>query len=392
MLKRNITCLFLFALTIFLSACSVAPGNHLDTSRLNEQPPSGPAPTYDVKVIDAQLVVEQAKFAAAMAPAPLPPSQYTLQNYVYHVEPQDILGVTVWNHPELTTQSGTSLSTGGNTTQTISSVLQQPYTTALPGQADPFGQTVSPDGTIFFPFVGRIRAAGKTTTQIRDELSIGLRPFIKDPQVDVRVLAFRSQRVEVTGEVKTPGPLAISDVPLKLVDAITRSGGTNPDADLQRVRLTRNQKLYILNADAMLDRGDTSQDVLLQPGDVLNVPDRTDSRIFVMGEVKSPATLSMLKGRFTIADALTGAGGILDTDANPRQIFVMRGMRDNPTSPEIFRLDMTQPDAVMLSSQFQLKPLDVVYVGTAAGATFNRMIQQILPALQSVFFIKELTN
>jgi polysaccharide export outer membrane protein len=392
MLKRNFTGLFLFALTLFLSACSVAPGYHLDTARLNEQPSTGPAPTYDVKTIDAQLVVAQAKFVAAMAPPPLPPSSYKNGDYVYHVEPQDILGITVWNHPELTTQSGTTLSTGGNTTQSIASTLQQPYTTALPGQADPFGQTVGPDGTIYFPFVGRVHAAGKSTAQIRDELSIALVPFIKNPQVDVRVLAFRSQRVDVTGDVKTPGPLAISDVPLNLVDAISRSGGTNPDADLQRVRLTRDKKLYILNADAMLDRGDVSQNVTLQPGDVINVPDRTDSRIFVMGEVKTPVTLSMLKGRFTIADALTGAGGLLDTDANPRQIFVMRGMRDNPTSPEIFRLDLTQPDAVMLSSQFQLQPLDVVYVGTAAGATFNRMIQQILPALQSVFFIKELTN
>ncbi|CAB3768470.1 polysaccharide biosynthesis/export family protein [Paraburkholderia solisilvae] len=392
MLKRQITGLFFVALTIFLSACSVAPGYHLDTARLNEQPSTGPAPTYDVKTIDAQLIVAQAKFVAAMAPPPLPPSVYKGGDYIYHVEPQDILGITVWNHPELTTQSGTTLSTGGNTTQSIASTLQQPYTTALPGQADPFGQTVGPDGTIYFPFVGRIRAAGKSTAQIRDELSIALVPYIKNPQVDVRVLAFRSQRVEVTGDVKTPGPLAISDVPLNLVDAISRSGGTNPDADLQRVRLTRDKKLYILNADAMLDRGDVSQNVTLQPGDVINVPDRTDSRIFVMGEVKTPVTLSMLKGRFTIADALTGAGGLLDTDANPRQIFVMRGMRDNPTSPEIFRLDMTQPDAVMLSSQFQLQPLDVVYVGTAAGATFNRMIQQILPALQSVFFIKELTN
>ncbi|CAB3750760.1 polysaccharide biosynthesis/export family protein [Paraburkholderia humisilvae] len=392
MLKRNITCLFLVALTVFLSACAVAPGYHLDTSRLNDPGPTGPQPTYDVKTIDAQLIVEQAKFAAAMAQPPLPPSRYDRGNYVYHVQPQDILGITVWNHPELTTQSGTTLSTGGNTTQTIASTLQQPYTTALPGQADPFGQTVTPDGTIFFPFVGRIRAAGKTTSQIRDELSVALVPYIKNPQVDVRVLAYRSQMVDVTGDVKTPGPLAISDVPLNLSDAIARSGGTNPDSDLQRVRLTRDKKLYILNADAMLDRGDTSQNVLLQPGDVINVPDRTDSRIFVMGEVKTPSTMNMLKGRFTIADALTGAGGILDTDANPRQIFVMRGMRDNPTSPEIFRLDLTQPDAVMLTSQFQLQPLDVVYVGTAVGATFNRMIQQILPTLQSVFFIKELTN
>ncbi len=392
MLKRNIA-LILLALTTFLSACATAPGYNLDTSRLRDNGPSGPAPTYDVQVIDAQLVVAQAKFMAAMAPAALPPSRFPdLAQYVYHVEPQDILGITVWNHPELTTQTGTTLSTGGNTTQSISSVLTQPYTTALPGQADPFGQTVTPDGTIFFPFVGRVRAAGKTTSQIRDQLSAALGPYIKDPQVDVRVLAFRSQRVEVTGEVKTPGPLSVSDVPLSLVDAITRSGGTNPDADLQRVRLTRDKKLYILDANGLLDRGDTTQNVLLQSGDVINVPDRTDSRIFVMGEVKAPATVSMLKGRLTIADALTSAGGILDTDANPRQIFVMRGMRDNPTSPEIYRLDMTQPDAVMLTSQFQLKPLDVVYVGTAVSTTFNRLIQQVLPTLQSIFFIKELTN
>jgi len=393
MLKRNIT--LSIVLTTFLSACATAPGNYLDTSRLKEDSQNKPAETYPVTLIDAQVIQkQQAQTADAIAKQVLPPPGPFADptQYVYRVAPQDILGITVWNHPELTTQTGTTLSTGGNTTQTLSSVLQQPYTTALPGQADPYGQTVTADGTIFFPFVGRVRAAGRTTSQIREQLSTALIPYIKDPQVDVRVLAYRSQRVEVTGEVKTPGPLAISDVPLKLVDAITRSGGTTSEADLQRVRLTRDHKLYILNAYAMLDRGETSQDVLLQPGDVLNVPDRTDSRIFVMGEVKSPATVPMQKGRLTIADALTSAGGILDTDANPRQIFVMRGMRDNPTSPEIFRLDMTQPDSVMLTSQFQLKPLDVVYVGTAASTTFNRLIQQVLPTLQSVFFLKELVN
>jgi polysaccharide export outer membrane protein len=100
----------------------------------------------------------------------------------------------------------------------------------------------------------------------------------------------------------------------------------------------------------------------------------------------------MMKGRLTIADALTQAGGILDTDANARQIYVVRGARDKPTSPEIYRLDLTQPDSLLLSSQFQLHPLDVVYVGTSGAVQFNRLVNQVLPSLQTLFYLKELTR
>jgi len=382
-------------LTSFLSACATAPGNYLDTSRLKDdgQHESQPAETYPVHVIDATVVAAQAQAEASMPPRPLPTSTFSdPSQYVYRLSPQDILGITVWDHPELTTPQGSTLSAGGTSTQTIAGALQQPYTAALPGQADPYGQTIAADGTIYFPFVGRIRAAGKTVGELRDQLATGLVRYIRNPQVDVRVLSYRGQKVQVTGEVKTPGPLAVSDVPLTLVDALTRSGGTTADADIQRVRLTRNNKLYVLDANRMLDAGDTTQNVMLQNGDVINVPDRSNSRIFVMGEVKTPIQLPMLKGRLTIADALTQAGGILDTDANPRQIFVMRGMREHPTTPDVYRLDMTQPDAIMLSAQFQLQQMDVVYVGTAASTTFNRVLQQVLPSVQTLFYLKQLTR
>ncbi|WP_228937735.1 polysaccharide biosynthesis/export family protein [Paraburkholderia saeva] len=389
MLMRNLTLSLLLA--AFLSACATAPGNYLDTSHLKEDQQQAPAEDYPVHVINAQVVMDQAK--AAAAPQLLPQSRYTdPSQWVYRIMPQDILGVTVWDHPELTTPNGSTLSAGGNTTQSVGAVLQQPYTTALPGQADPYGQTVAADGTIYFPFIGRIRAAGKTVGDLRDQLTAGLVRYIKNPQVDVRILSYRSQKVQVTGQVKTPGPLAISDVPLSLVDAITRSGGLTNDADLQRVRLTRNKQLYVLDANRMLDNGDVSQNVMLQNGDIINVPDRIDSRVFVMGEVKAPVQLQMIKGRLSIADALTQAGGILDTDANPRQIYVMRGMKDNPTTPDVYRLDMTQPDAIMLSTQFQLQPMDVVYVGTAASTTFNRVLQQVLPTIQTLFYLKQLTR
>ena len=381
------------ALSVFVSACSTAPGNFLDTSSLKEAPNNQPQQQFNVTLITQQVVLQQAQAAAAQPKAPLPPSKFSsAADYTYHIAPQDILGVTVFDHPELSTPQGSTFSTGGNTTQTVGQALTQPYTNALPGQADPYGQTVAKDGTIFFPFVGRIMAAGKTPDQIRVQLAAGLGPYVKNPQVDVRVLAYRSQKVQITGDVKTPGPLSVSDVPLTLVDAITRSGGTTDSADINRVRLTRGGKLYTLDANRLLDGGDTTQDVMLQDGDVINIPDRSDSRIFVMGEVKTPTQTSLIRGNLTIADALTQAGGILDTDANPRQIFVMRGMKDNPTQPEIYRLDMTKPDAIMLSSQFQLKPLDVVYVGTAASTTFNRVLQQVLPTIQTVFYLKQIAK
>ena len=391
MLIRNFILYLLLA--AFVSACSTAPGNYLDTSRLKDNQ-TAPTETYPVTLINAQVVMDQAKAAAATTQAQVLPQSRISDpaQYVYRIAPQDILGVTVWDHPELTTPNGSTLSSGGNTTQSIGGALQQPYTTALPGQADPYGQTVAPDGTIYFPFVGRIRAAGKTVGELRDQLASGLVRYIRNPQVDVRVLSYRGQKVQVTGQVKTPGPLSISDVPLSLVDAITRSGGTTPDADLQRVRLTRGKQLYVLDANSMLDSGNTKQNVMLQAGDIVNVPDRIDSRVFVMGEVKTPIQLTMIKGRLSIADALTQSGGILDTDANPRQIFVMRGMQNNPTTPEVYRLDMTQPDSIMLSTQFQLQPMDVVYVGTAASTTFNRVLQQVLPTIQTLFYLRQLTR
>ncbi|WP_425125695.1 polysaccharide biosynthesis/export family protein [Burkholderia gladioli] len=391
LLKRNfLTALAPLVAAALLGACATAPGNYINTSRLDEKG-SMPDTHYDVKLITPQLVVSQA--LAQHDSRPLPADLFPdPTQYVYRIEPQDILGVTVWDHPELTTPQGQSFSAGGNTTQTIAGALQQPYTNALPGQADPYGQTVGADGTIYFPFVGRIRVAGRTAQDVRDELAVKLARYVKNPQIDLRVLSYRSQKVQVTGEVKTPGPLAITDVPLRLVDAITRSGGTTAEADLQRVRLTRDGKFYVLDANAMLDRGEAKENVMLQPGDVINVPDRSDSRVFIMGEVKQPVTVPMLKGKLTIADAITAGGGILDTDANPRQVYVLRDLQDKPDMPDIYRLDMTQPDALMLSSRFQLKPLDVVYVGTAGSVQFNRLLQQIFPTIQSIYYMKQITR
>jgi polysaccharide export outer membrane protein len=381
MLKRSIAVSSLL-LTCFLLACSSAPGNVIDRSRLKDNDAT-PTETYPVHLISATMVVEESQVLAHSKP--LPPAIFAdASQYVYRVAPQDILGVTIWDHPELTMQQSNGTSTSADTTQ--------PYSATSPGQVDPYGQTVDEDGIIYFPFVGKVRVAGKTTDEIRDQLTAGLSSYLKNPQLDVRVLAYRSQKITVTGKVNSPGSLAVSDLPLTLVDAIIRSGGTTADADLQRVLLVRGGQLYELDANGVLDRGDTRQNVMLQAGDIITVPDRADTRVFVMGEVKTPMPVTMIKGRLTIADALTQAGGVLDTDANVRQIYVVRGSRTKPNAPDIYRLDLSQPDSLLLSTQFQLLPLDVVYVGTAGAVQFNRLVQHVLPTVESLYYARRLTR
>ncbi|MGI4861999.1 MAG: polysaccharide biosynthesis/export family protein [Janthinobacterium lividum] len=383
-----------------ITGCSWAPGSNLDTSHLQQtNVVTTEDEAYLVTRITPEVIMRQnlaqrqaslAKSAAVSLPV------VDLSKYRYHIAPQDILGVMVWDHPELSGSTGTTLdSTMGNAASGTANA--QPFSQSANGsgggtQNDPMGFTVSPEGTIFFPYAGTVRVEGATIDEVRMRITHALSKYIVNPQVTVRILAFRSQQVQLTGELRTPGALAITDRPLTLADALSRAGGVTTTGDLQRVRLTHNGHLSIIDAYALLDRGDTAQDVLLQSGDIVNVPDQVDSRVFVLGEVAKPSTLYMSKGRMTLADALTGANGVDNLAANVSEIYVFRGAKDNPTEPQIFQLDMTQPSSILLASQFQMDKLDVVYVNTAKGVRFNRVLSLITPSLQSLFYTVQLTK
>ena len=287
----------------------------------------------------------------------------------YRVGPRDILNITVWEHPELTIPAGEFRS------------------------AETAGTVVGEDGNIFYPYAGVIKAAGKTVEQIRDVLTRKLSVYVELVQLDVRVTTYRSQRAYVVGEVLTPGIQAVRDIPLTILEAINSAGGLKPGADARNITLTRNGKTYSVNLLALYEGGDLSQNIRLQGGDVLNVPDGEFNKVFVLGESnitnniaggtnqsQRSRSIIMNKGRLTLTEALSDSGGINQETADAARIFVFRGGTVSG-KPEIFHLDALSPDALMLADRFPLQPRDVVYVDRAEGIRWNQIIDQIQPTV-----------
>jgi polysaccharide export outer membrane protein len=320
----------------------------------------------DFKIQDITSdVVSRLAMEALPPPRLADPLAAEMLSYEYRIAPFDVLMVTVWDHPELTTPTGQFRSPEEN------------------------GNRVGGDGTMFYPYVGVVQVAGKTTAEVRKMLAERLHRVITNPQLEVRVVAFRGKRAQVAGEVAQPMTVPITDVPIRVQDAIALARGFTAEADWANVTLSREGRTYRLNLQALYERGDLSQNWILKDGDVVHVGDRSRNKVFVIGEVRQPQSRLMVKGRMTLAEALNETGSMEPSVANVSRIYVIRGDYE---SPSIYRLDASSPDAMLLATQFPLNPRDVVFVSTYGLAQWNRVMGQIMPTVQSLWTTYDLAS
>jgi len=298
-------------------------------------------------ILDIQKTVRERK--SSRLPNPL-------ENWKYTVGPGDILSIVVWDHPQLTIPAGPERS---------------------PAQA---GNWVSPEGSIFYPYIGELQVAGKTIGEIRELVTRGLQSVIPKPQVDVTVASFASQKAQITGALKAPGPVTITHIPTTLLDAIGERDGTLLEADLENITLIRNNEEYIVSLREYKEAGDLKSNPQLQGGDVVVIPRNENNEVYVLGEVNAPGIVALGEQSLSLTEALAASQGLDKTSANARGIFVLRSQADKNLI-NVYQLDITDPTALLFGTRFTLAKGDVVYATSAPAARWNRIITNLIPSL-----------
>jgi polysaccharide biosynthesis/export protein len=218
---------------------------------------------------------------------------------------------------------------------------------------------VDADGTFTFPLIGRVKAGGLTMRQLEAEMRRMLMDgYFKNPQISVGIEQYKSQRVFIVGEVRNPGPYALSGN-MSLIEAIALAGSTLPSASgealvvraetngaVEGPTLPTGDKSEVETIDLKsLQSGELAHNLALRDGDTIFVP-RAET-VYVFGQVKSPGAYP-IQSRTTVLQALSLAGGVTDRGATGRI--------------RIVRLEKGQKVEIRVKLDYVVRPGDTIIV------------------------------
>ncbi|WP_244464800.1 polysaccharide biosynthesis/export family protein [Martelella endophytica] len=313
----------------------------------------------------------------------------------------------------------------------------------LAAQSSRQGYTVQDDGAVAIPNVGRVVISGMTLAEAQNEL---FNKFVEsqiEPSFSLEISEFRSQKISVDGSVRQPMLEPITLTPLYLDDAITAAGGIASSAnsgpasiDLSTVaiKLYRGGETYQIPASTLFGKSGGPK-VLLQDGDRVYVDDQyplelaggyldqqiklTDFYRSSLEEERSNFEAKMnldavdrdyvyrfgevtKQGRFplpfertaSLADVLFDDGGIDRITGDVRRIYVLRREPYGPKPDTVtaYALNAQNAPKLILATQFEMRPDDIVFVATHPISDWNRVISQLLPSFTVVGTTDRLFN
>jgi polysaccharide biosynthesis/export protein len=232
-------------------------------------------------------------------------------------------------------------------------------------QSDLSGKfTVEADGTFTYPLIGRIKIGGMTLREVEAKLKKQLvdEGYFRKPQITVSIEQYRSQKIFVVGEVRSPGSYPLSG-DMNLVEALARAGSTLPSASGEAVIVhagdnasgptlpTQEEAKEIVRINLRdLENGVFSQNTTLRDGDTIFVP-RAES-IYVFGQVKNPGVYPLQQKNTSVLQALSLAGGVGDRGSTSR-IKIVRIVDGQKKEISVKLGDVVQPgDTIVVAERF----------------------------------------
>ena len=228
--------------------------------------------------------------------------------------------------------------------------------------------TVEADLTFTFPVMGRIRAGGLTLREVESQLQAKLvdEGFFKDPQIMVSIEQYKSQKVFIVGEVRSPGAYALSG-DMRLVEALALAGSTLPTAagevvivpagtDSMMVKPASIDEAEASGAPVVrvnlreLQNGAFQQNVQLNGGDTVFV--LKAENIYVFGQVKNPGAYPLQQDVTTVLQGLALAGGVTDRGATSR-VEIVRSVNGEQKKIKVKLEDALLPgDTIVVPQRF----------------------------------------
>lgn len=240
---------------------------------------------------------------------------------------------------------------------------------------------IGPDGLITVPIVGDVPMNDLSRDEAQRELDQRLRVYFTQPHLTLTVEQYNSNRVTVLGRVQNAGQLTFPNQPT-LVEVLANAGAMpilDKQATLTRCAIIRGRnKLIWVDLKSLLT-GDLGYNIRMVQGDIVYIPDSSDTRVYVLGAVPKPGSIR-LTPRMTVLDALAQAGGPTE-DAAPRQIGLYR---DGARRVEI--IEFSALIAPNRAFNYALEDGDVVFVPTSGLANFGYLMRQISPGITVLTF------
>lgn len=225
---------------------------------------------------------------------------------------------------------------------------------------------VSSAGSIFVPYVGKVKVSGRTPDSARSLLQRQIENVVPGAQVQVSMAEGRVNSVDLVSGVRTPGNIKMPSQDFSVLAAISAAGGVNEALTNPQVKLVRGHKTYSTSLKRLFEN--PKLDTRLKGGDQLIV--EKDSRYFLsLGATGSENQFGFNRDKVSALDALSIIGGVNDNRANPKGVLILReyptsALSDGSKGPTkqrvVFTIDLTTSDGLFSARNFYINSGDLV--------------------------------